>query len=377
MRGQILGGGSTAESSRLEARQWFRPYGIGAFRDRRSGVLCASSGPPAKAARLRPAAVARVLLFTLCVPILQIPALSQELAPARVVIADQFGPGHLVSVVIKRKGLLEKRFPGTEFDWRVLTSGAVVRDGMMTGRIHVGVTAPPPFLLGIDKGVKWKMLAGAATYDQWLVVEDPNIRSLKDFKSAGQKQIGLVGLDSFPALALRKAAKHELGDPKALDDHMVLLPPPQAIQAVATGQLAGAFVPPLFNVMAVDQGSRMLLSSGDVFGGPVTNNFYVMMEATFAAYPAFAKGFYDSVIEAIDTISNSPEEAFRLLAEDEGGKRSPAEYRRLMERSGTTFGATPRGVLAVGKFMEEIGTIKSAPTSIGEISLPSLGDAGS
>lgn len=293
--------------------------------------------------------------------------------PEKVVIADQFGPGHLVTVVMKGRGLLQHRFPSTVFEWRVVTSGAVIRDGMLAGQIDVGLSAPPPFLIGVDKGVKWKIIAGAATYDQWLVVTDPGIHGIKDFVVGERKQIAVVGLDSFPAIVLKKAAQRDLGDAKALDAHLVVMPPPQAVQAVLTSQVAGALIPPVNSVRAVDRGARVVLRADDVFGGPVTNNFYLMTESFYERYPEFARGFYDAVAEAIKFVKEDPDEAYRLLSEDEGGKTPPDKYRDLIERSGTEFSIVPVRVLEVGQFMKQIGMIKQLPRSMGDISFPPLG----
>lgn len=297
-------------------------------------------------------------------------------APQKVVIADQFGPGHLVTVVMKKRGLLERHYPGTEFEWRVVTSGSVIRDGILADQIHIGLSAPPPFLIGFDKGVKWKILAGVATYDQWLVVADPKINGLKDFKSGDRKQIAVVGLDSFPAIVLKKAAKRDFGDSKALDTHFVIMPPPQAVQAVVTGQVSGALIPPVHSVRALDAGARIVLRGNDVFSGPVTNNFYVMGDSFYDRYPGFAEGFYQAAGEAIQFIKDNPEEAYKMLSDDEGGKTPPEKYRDLFERSGTIFSTVPLRVLEVGQFMKEIGMIKQAPASMRELSFAPLGGKG-
>lgn len=291
-------------------------------------------------------------------------------APDKIVIADQFGPGHLVTVVMKQRGLLQRRFPNVTFEWRVVTSGAVIRDGMMTDLIHIGITAPPPFMIGRDKGLKWKIIAGAATYDQWLVTTDSAISSLKDFKAGARKQIAVVGLDSFPAIVLKKAAQQEWGDAKALDSYMVIMSPAQAIPSMLAGQLAAALIPPVACVRAVEGGARVVLRANDVFSGPVTNNFYVMMESFYQLYPEFAQGFHDAVNEAIRFIKESPDEAFKMLSDDEGGKTSPEKYKDLMGRSGTEFSATPVRVLEVAKFMQDIGMITNLPKSMQEISFP-------
>jgi ABC-type nitrate/sulfonate/bicarbonate transport system substrate-binding protein len=135
-----------------------------------------------------------------------------------------------------------------------------------------------------------------------------------------------VGLDSFPAIVLNKAAQPDPGAAKARDANLLIMPPPQAVQAVLTAQVAGALIPPVNSVRAADGGARVILRADDVFSGPVTNNFYVMTESFYGRYPEFAVGFYDAVAEAIDIIKADGGEAYGLLSEDEGGKTSPEKY---------------------------------------------------
>jgi NitT/TauT family transport system substrate-binding protein len=296
---------------------------------------------------------------------------AQAAAPQTVVVADQFGPGHLVTLVMKQRRLLEKRFPSTTFEWRIMTSGAIVRDGMMTDRIHVGLSAPPPFLLGLEKGVKWKIVAAAATYDQWLLARDPKIQTIKDFTSGEQKQIAVVGFDSFPAIQIRKLAQRELGDAKALDTRFVIMPPPEAVQALLSGQLAGACIPPVHMVRAVDGGARIVAER--VFSGPVTNNFYLMTDSFLERYPEFARGFHDAVDEAVHYIHDSPSDAFHMLADEEKGNTSEEQYRDLIKRSGTEFSTIPKRILEVGEFMKAIGMIHNLPRSLDDVSFMPLG----
>lgn len=312
----------------------------------------------------------RVLLLSGVTGLMLCVSSAQAAAPQTVVIVDQFGPGHLVTLVMKQRGMLKRRFPSTTFEWKVVTSGAIIRDGMMADRIQIGLSAPPPFLLGLDKGIKWKIVAGAATYDQWLVSNDPRIQSARDFKSNDHRQIAVVGLDSFPAIVIKKIAEREFGDPKALDSQFVMMPPPQAVQSVLTQQVAGAVIPPPFMLRAVDGGARVIEKR--VFSGPVTNNFYVMTTEFHDRYPEFASGFFDAVTEAVHFIHENPDEAYQILADEEGGKVSPETYRELAKRAGTEFGTTPHRILEVGKFMKEIGMIKTLPRSMQEISFPEL-----
>jgi ABC-type nitrate/sulfonate/bicarbonate transport system substrate-binding protein len=54
-------------------------------------------------------------------------------APSHVTIAYQPGIAYAPLIVIKHDGTLEKQFPDTTVTWKVLSSGAAVRDGIVSG----------------------------------------------------------------------------------------------------------------------------------------------------------------------------------------------------------------------------------------------------
>jgi NitT/TauT family transport system substrate-binding protein len=201
--------------------------------------------------------------------------------------------------------------------------------------------------------------------------EEPNDSNIKDFTSGDHKQIAVVGIDSFPAIQLKKLAQRELGDAKALDTHLVIMPPPQAVAAMLSGQLAGASIPPVHMVRAVDGGARIVVER--VFSGPVTNNFYVMMASFLDRYPDFGRGFHDAVGEAVRYIHDTPNDAFQMLADEEKGKTLAEQYQDLIKRSGTEFSPIPKRILEVGEFMKEIGIIQKLPGSLDDVSFFPLG----
>lgn len=96
-------------------------------------------------------------------------------APKKVTIADQAGLGYSSLVIIKQQKTLEKQFPNTAFEWKVLASGSAIRDGILANQIQVGAMGIAPFLVGWDRGVGWKLLSGLNQQDLWLVTKDPNI----------------------------------------------------------------------------------------------------------------------------------------------------------------------------------------------------------
>ncbi len=294
-------------------------------------------------------------------------------APARVTIAYQPGLGYAQLIIMKRQQVLEKRFPNTTFEWKILAAGAPIRDGMIAGQIQVGAGGTGPFLVGWDRGVGWRILSSLNQMDLWLMAMDPNIKSLRDIKPG--MQIGLPAPDSIQAVVLRRAAQQQLGNPNALDQNMVAIAHPAGVQALLGGQLAAHLTSPPFQFQEKDAGARVVLRSFDVFG-PHTFNSVWVMESFYNEYPEFNKAFYEAIVEATRLIKEMPAEAARLVAEEEGGQVSPQTYRDWMTREGMVYDTVPRGFLKFAEFMRSIGMISKAPSSIKELTVPLLGDAG-
>ncbi|MGH7714827.1 MAG: ABC transporter substrate-binding protein, partial [Vulcanimicrobiaceae bacterium] len=103
-------------------------------------------------------------------------------APSSVAIAYQPGMGYAAFIVMQKVGLLAKQFPNTPLTWRELSNGDTIRDGVVSNTIQIGAVGTAPFLIGLDRGIPWKILCDCSNYDFWLVTMDPNIKTIKDLK---------------------------------------------------------------------------------------------------------------------------------------------------------------------------------------------------
>src|SRR6202049_269966 len=186
-------------------------------------------------------------------------------APPSVTIAYQPGIGYSTLIIVRRFGLLEKRFPGTKFDWKVLTNGDAIRDGIIAGQIQIGAGGNGPFLIGWDRGVGYKLIAPMNVMNLWMVAraDEPNIRSIKDIPA--NAKIGMPSPDAVQAIALRKAAQEVFGDPHKFDTNIVAIQHPLGVQAMAAKQLELHMSSPPFQQQEVEAAGAYLFFSFFVF----------------------------------------------------------------------------------------------------------------
>lgn len=290
-------------------------------------------------------------------------------APSQLTIAYQPGLGYAAILILKETGWLEHDFPHTTVNWRQLTSGSVVRDGMIAGTIQVGVIGTGPYLIGWAHGVPWKIISNIADMDLWLCTKDPKIQSLKDIKPG--MQIGMPAPDSTEGIALRKGAKDQLGNAHALDNDIVAVAHPQGLAAVMNGQLTAHFTSPPFEFEEVARGAHVAFDSNAAFG-PTTFTEVVMPVNFYQQYPDFSATFLGYMERAIKMIKSDPATAARYVAEAEGKPELAAQYKTWMMHKGINYTPIPSGFLKSAAFMKEIGMIDNAPTNIDEIEFPPL-----
>lgn len=294
-------------------------------------------------------------------------------APASVTIVYQLGLSYANLIVMREQGVLEKQFPKTQFSWRVLASGAAVRDGIVAGQIQIGAGGTAPFLVGWDRGVGYRLIGSLNEINLWLVSNNPKLKTLKDFEPT--TKIGLPAPDSIQAIILRKAAQEQLGNAHALDNNLVAIAHPLGLAALQNGQLDAHFANPPFQEQEVQRGGHILLKSYDVFGRSTLNSVFTT-EAFAKEHPNFTKTFYRDLEDATKFCREKPDQTAEILSKDSGGKESASSFKKLLTAPDVTFTIVPHGFMKYAKFMKEIGLIEKVPSSMREIELPPLNGAG-
>jgi len=290
-------------------------------------------------------------------------------APDSVTVAYQPGIGYSTLIIVKQSGALERRFPGTKFEWKVFTNGDAIRDGIIAKQIQIGAGGNGPFLIGWDRGVGYRLIASMNEMNLWLVSRDPKFKSLRDLQPG--MQIGMPSPDAVQATALRKAAKDLFGDAHKFDANIVAIAHPLGVQALAAGQLEGHLSSPPFEQQEVAAGGHVVFRSYEAFGKSTFNSVYTTEEFN-KQYPRFVNVLFDELRSANDMLNKNPEQAAALLSKDTGGKQSTAQFREWITSPDITWDTTPHAFLRTAAFMKEIGMLNKVPANIREIEFPFL-----
>jgi len=279
-------------------------------------------------------------------------------------IAYQPGLGYAPLLIAKQEKLLEQKLPGVTINWKVLSSGSAIRDGMLSGSIQVGSGGIGPFLVGYDRGVGWKILSSLNDMNLYLMVKNPNIKTLAQLKGAGK--IAMPGPDSIQAVILRKAAQEQLGDAKAFDPQIISMSHPDGVQALISGQIAAHLTSPPFQSQEQAQGAHRLLASYDVFGEHTFNS--VFMISTYAtAHPDVTKALEGAISTAVQMLNSDPTKAAQVLSQESGGKVSAAKEKAQITAPDVKFTTKPLGFMRFADFMKQIGLIKKVPPTASDL----------
>ena len=154
----------------------------------------------------------------------------QTSASPKISIAEQYGIAYAPLQIIKDNKILENKLPGIQVEWHQLSNTTEIREAMLAGKVDAGFMAIPPFLIGWDKGMEWKIATGLSSSPVGLVTYKANIKSLKDFSA--QDRIALPQPGSVQHILLAMAAERELGDAKRLDNLLVTMNHPDGMNAL-------------------------------------------------------------------------------------------------------------------------------------------------
>lgn len=282
-------------------------------------------------------------------------------APGEVTVAVGSGIAYAPLTIMQHEQYLEKQYPKTKFVWQQgVSGGAATRDGMLAGKIQVGVAGISPFLIGVDKGVDWRVLGSMGQLGIDLVTIDPKIQNLKDLAASG-RPISLPSPDSGQAIALKALGKKYLNNPKAFDHQLTSMGHPDAFQALLAGTTGAAFIGPPFQYKLEEQhGARKIASAGEVFG-TTTYSSIVMMKDFSDKYPAFTRAVYTALENSLAMLRDHPDQAATILSQAEGGSNSPQQYQKWISENHDAWSPQPSGYEKWADFMKSVGLISQVP----------------
>jgi NitT/TauT family transport system substrate-binding protein len=277
----------------------------------------------------------------------------------KIAIAEQYGLAYAPLQVMKELRLLEKEYPGIRVQWRQLGNTAAIREAMVAGEIDAGFMAIPPFLIGFDKGMDWKIASGLSESPVILLTNQARIKSIRDF--GVKDRVALPQPGSIQHILLAMACDKEWGDPKRLDNLLVTLAHPDGMNALLAGKEITAHftTPPYLNRELEQPGIRRILDGREAMGTGFTFVVGVTTKSLYEKRNKEYRAFCAALNQAIGYVRRNPEKTAKLLT---GQYKIPVvELEKLLTAPGNEYTTKIRGVERFAGFMVKAGYLSKMP----------------
>lgn len=265
-------------------------------------------------------------------------------------IAEQFGLAYAPLQIMKENNILQKNYPGVTIDWKQLGNTAAIRESMLSNQVEVGFMAIPPFLIGLDKGMEWKIASGLSESPVALVTNNENIKSISDFTQ--KDRIALPQPGSIQHILLAMECEKKFGDAKKLDNLLVTLAHPDGMNALLSSkEITAHFTTPPYLFKELEQKNiHQILDGKDALGSDFTVIVGVTTTKFHDTKPDLYSAFIKSLKESIKFMQDNPGKASEILAPIY--KLSKDEVYKYITHKDMVYTDKVKGVNAFASFMK-------------------------
>ena len=306
------------------------------------------------------------------------------LAEANIVrVAKQFGIGYMQYMVMQELKLVEKHAKAAGLDvtteWATFRSSDVMNDALISGSVDF-VSLGVPGMITIYSKTKGtasevKGVLGLNVSPLMLLVRDPAIKSLKDFKDTHRIALPAVKV-SNQAIILQMAAAREFGDAKynALDHLTVSMSHPDATAAMLGGQseITANFSSAPFQYRQMKNPNvKLLLNSKDLFlDDPMSFNIVAATSKFRADNPKLYAAFVAGMKEATDIINADKRKGAEIYLKSTGEKTSVDDIMDALADKDIIYNNKVGGIRTFVNFMSKTGTLKNPPADWKDMFFP-------
>lgn len=270
-------------------------------------------------------------------------------------IAEQYGIAYAPLEIMKTQGYLEKSLPGITVEWKQFGGPTAIREGFASGDIDFGFMGWAPALIGVDRGMDWKIATGISSNDSALVTDRDDLHSLHDFSQSDRIAILSPGCTQHVLLSM--LAEQQLGDPTALDNQIVAMSHPDAMNALlADTEIVAHFATPPYLGAELDADMHVIADGEEIVGEPFTFITGVAAGKLQRERPEVYQAILDALQKSIDYINADMSGAAELLAPiyeiDTGDLLAQMQYH------GTIYSTRLEGIDTLNKAMRRLGFIE-------------------
>jgi len=284
---------------------------------------------------------------------------NQPSSPQKLVIADQFGLAYAPIEILKATEILVQELAKagletTTIEFKTLGNTAAIREAMVSGDLDIGFVAIPPFLIGKDNGMDWRIISGVSESPMALVTKDPDLTSLSQLTP--DHRIMLPQPGSVQHILLSMAAEKELNDPEAFDNQLIAMAHPDAMTAMLSGPKTQLHFtsPPYLDQELAQEDFHPLVDADTIMGGPFTFIVGICPQRVYDNTRLY-NAFESALLSAVTFMNTHPEEAAEILSA--AYEYSAEEIDLYLSNEQLRFDSEVRGLDVFYDFMLRTGQI--------------------
>jgi NitT/TauT family transport system substrate-binding protein len=289
-------------------------------------------------------------------------------------VAKQFGSAYMQFFIMQDQKMIEKHAKAAglgdvSVEWATFRSSDVMNDALISGSVDFVCLGIPGIITVWSKtkgsSIEVRGATGFNVSPLMLLVRDPAIKSLKDFKE-GQK-IALPAIKvSMQAIILQMAAAKEFGIERfnALDHLTVSMAHPDATAAMLSGtsEVVANFSSSPFQYRQLKSPNiRRLLTSTDYFSGGLSFNVIAATTKFRKDNPKLYGAFLSALKEATEFINADKRRAAEIYLKASGDKMPVDDLTEILNDPAIRYTTSLEGIGSFVDFMAKTGTLKAPP----------------
>jgi NitT/TauT family transport system substrate-binding protein len=297
-------------------------------------------------------------------------------------VAKQFGIAYMQFMVMEDQKMIEKQAKAAglgdiSVEFNQFRSSDVMNDALISGSVDF-VSLGIPGLITIwskTKGnIDVKAVSGLNVSPLMLMVRDPAIKSLRDFKDSHKIAMPAVKV-SMQAIILQMAVAKEFGETKfdALDHLTVSMAHPDATAAMLGGpsEVVANFSSAPFQYRQMKNPNiHRLLTSTDLFDEPLSFNVIATTAKFRRENPKLNGVFLAALKEATDFINADKRRAAEIYLKVTKEKTPVEDIMEVLADPAIQYTTKVGGIQSFVKFMGKVGTLKNPPADWKDMFFP-------
>ena len=272
-------------------------------------------------------------------------------------IAIQYGLPYAPLEIMKDNKVLETELKGIKINYIKVSNTAAIREAMVSGDIDIGFMAIPPFLVGSDNGMKWKIISGLSSSESLLLTYNKEINSVKDLGENHKIALPQPGSVQHILLAMEL---EKLGlEPRSLDKNLLTLSHPDGMSLLLSkNDVTAHFTTPPYSTEELKHKEiHSVLTGKEAFGGDFTFIVGAVSEKYYKNNKETTEIVKNSIKEAIDYIYKNKKSVSLSLGKSYNMPGSDIE--EYLDKNYISYNTDVVGVEKFSDFMEKAGFIKN------------------